>query len=274
MRLIVLVVVVIFFYFAYNFSENNFSENNFSGNKEYYVDNLYGYDYPENPRKAEFNTLLSFWDKIANLYKINYTITYGTYLGWYRNQNYIPYDEDLDIHISIDSVKNLLDLIKYEWCFYPHELRDNRIKPETPTLLINPDHNFKFKSRKRHNCQGEKVDIQQDVCSFSGIIGRLVYRKNGKTSHLDIFVYNHETNKTNRDNHLVEKRAVDYYGDTASYIVSDIGTNLPPTTKCNINGVTTRCFNRDIGKQFLINRYGENFLTPDRIYKNKKWNKK
>ena len=263
MRWFVMLIFIIFFYFGNNRQLS-----------EYYTNNQYGNNYPPNTRSNEFNILLSFWDKIAKLYKINYSITYGTYLGWYRDKNYIPYDEDLDVHIGLDSVKNLVGLVNYEWCFYPNELRDNIIKQETPILLINPDHNVKIKSRKRYNCRGKRVNKQEDACSFNGIIGRLIYQKNGRTSHLDIFVYNHETNKTNRDKHISGKRALDYYGPVASYIVSNIGSNLPKTIQCKINGVNTRCFDRGVGQQFLINRYGETFLQPDRIYKNNKWIKK
>ena len=63
---------------------------------------------PPNPLTDELDTLLKFWHKVAEEVGITYSITYGTYLGWVRNRDYIPYDGDLDVHIGSDGVPLLM----------------------------------------------------------------------------------------------------------------------------------------------------------------------
>jgi len=254
----IVIILLIIIYFLYS-------------TREPFRTNIYGNHYPPNSYTKPFNKLITNWHKLAKIIDIDYSITYGTYLGWYRDKKYIPYDNDLDIHIGVESVDVILGLKKYKWCFYPSELKYQTIDIGKTYLLINPFHNKPMNLRKRFNCQGTLVPKYMDKCSFDGIIARLLYHDGKEMSHIDIFVFHQEYYQNIRKRHINNKKASSYHGPYATYITSDIGTSLPKTISTKINGVKTRCFNRKDGKIFLQTIYGKDFLIPDKIYQNNKW---
>ena len=258
MILIVIIILLIVFYFLYS-------------NREPFRTNIYGYHTPPNKFTKPFNILMANWHNLTKMINIDYSISYGTYLGWYRDKKYIPYDYDLDVHIGVEAVDVILGLKKYRWCFYPSELKYQPIIIGKTYLLINPFHNKPMNFRKRYNCRGKRVYKYMDSCSFDGIIARLIYYDGKKVSHIDIFVFHQENNPSLRKQNLKKKKAFSYKGPYAAYVTSDIGTSLPKTISTKINGVTTRCFNRIDGKKFLQTVYGKDFLIPDKIYLNNKW---
>ena len=125
---------------------------------------------------------------------------------WLRNQNYIPYDQDIDIHICYTDIKKLFKLTKYHWCHYADKLRPNMFKKGEIRLILNRSHNEKFGNRIRYNCDGKRVDRLVDDCSFNGPIGRLIYRPLSKLKkrylHIDIYLYHQENNAKKERNLL------------------------------------------------------------------------
>lgn len=227
---------------------------------------FYGNNYIENKNTDLFDELLKKWAEIAKKEKIDYSISYGTYLGYVRNKKYIPYDGDMDIHICKTSVDKLLSLTKYKWCTYNKFLKNNEFKENDIKLVLNFDHNKLLNKRSRYNCKGELVKSQEDNCSFNGLIGRLIIKRKNRMKHLDLFVYHIEENKDKHKELEKNNLVSDFYGPYGSYIVSNIGSKLPPTKKCYLNNIETRCFNDNYGKDFLEIFYSKNYIKP-----NKKW---
>lgn len=224
--------------------------------------------YTKNKNTDLFDELLKKWSKIAKKEDIDYSITYGTYLGYVRNKNYIPYDDDMDVHICKNSINKLLSLTKkYEWCVFNKDIKNNKFKENDIKLILNFDHNQLLNKRSRYNCKGESAKNQEDNCSFNGPIGRVIIKRKNRMKHLDLFVYHIEKNKDKQKKLENEKLAVEFYGPYGSYLVSNVGSKLPKTKKCYLNNIETKCFNDSFGTDFLKIMYGNNYLKP-----NRKWN--
>ena len=233
---------------------------------------LYGYSCPRNPYTKEFDILIKQWHKIAKSANISYSITYGTYLGWLRHRDYIPYDMDIDVHIGRESVDKLIGLSKYNWCCEPRELRKHPLKVGVPRLLLNPLHDEPVhdKYRSRYNCRGISVNSQEDGCSFCGPIARLIYPCKDRQLHIDIFVYYIE--KDIHERRKIQERgfASDFDGPFAVFVTSKYGSILPPVKKCKLHGITTSCF-RD-AQYFMESAYGKNYIKPNKTWdKSGKW---
>ncbi|MGE7914522.1 LicD family protein [Lysinibacillus xylanilyticus] len=67
----------------------------------------------ENPFKYEYakKTLIYLLTKLNN-YKINYYLDFGTLLGFKRDGDFIPWDDDIDLSISRKYISELLEFIK------------------------------------------------------------------------------------------------------------------------------------------------------------------
>lgn len=248
---------------------NNINNNNINNNKKY-LSTIYGYQCPNNPNKKYFDILITKWDLISKTYKIPYSLTYGTLLGQVRHRDYIPYDEDIDIHIDKESITNLLNLNIKPWCCFNNEIINHPIEVGTVRLILNKWHNNPFYQRKRYNCQGKLVKNHEDSCSFNGLIARLILKiSTNEYKHLDIFVYNYITCPKTQQHLIKENNAIYFKTPYGTYINSNYGTKLPSLKPCYIGNIKSSCFsNSDI---FLSTIYGKNYLTPNKKYKNGKW---
>ena len=142
-------------------------------------------------KKNSFLKLLRYGDIFFQENDIQYSIAYGTLLGFFRNKKFIPYDHDLDCFIGIESFDKLLklgyqktnkrvifndEIIKYK----PDFKSDNIYLILNKSLLQNKGYG------NRYDCNGNKTSKQIDRCSFRGIIGRFIL----KEIEYDIFSYN------------------------------------------------------------------------------------
>ena len=66
--------------------------------------------------------LLDFIDNICKKYDLEYWLDYGTLLGCVRHQNYIPWDDDIDISMIRKDFEKLLEVLETELKSY--ELED------------------------------------------------------------------------------------------------------------------------------------------------------
>ena len=175
------------------------SHNNNHVNEKFYnynldLANIYGHKCPSNRNKSYFDILLKEWNLISKTYKIHYSLSYGTLLGQVRHGDYIPYDNDIDIHIGKESISRLINLKNKPWCCFNNEIATYPLEIGKIRLILNKWHNNPFYQRKRYNCNGQAVNSHDDSCSFNGIMARLILKiSNNKYKNLDIFVYNYIT---------------------------------------------------------------------------------
>ena len=84
--------------------------------------------------KSEMMRILKYIDEIAQKNNINYTLIGGSLIGALRNNGIIPWDDDIDIGLTYDNYKQLIELIEKdgnkdfkliyyennESCYFPH----------------------------------------------------------------------------------------------------------------------------------------------------------
>ena len=180
------------------------------------------------------------WVKLANKYNISYFLTAGSLLGAWRNQDFIPYDRDLDILISNTS-NTFLESIKDQRNF--HESDDKF------HLVLQEDWTKPYAQRRRFKCNGEQVKVYSDHCSFQEPLGRLIKGD----FHLDIYDY------TVKDDLIYDPSEWE-----KTYKIADVF----PLTKCMFMNIETWC--PKYPKVILNQLYNGN-LFPSRVCKNGKW---
>ena len=217
--------------------------------------NLYRYNQLKNPYTNELNNLLTVWHNYSTKYDINYSLAYGSLLGYYRNKNYIPYDHDVDLWVDKDDLDKIINMP--ESFYTDEEHKDyNGYK-----LVIYKDHDSKMNNRKRWNRYGKLVKSQIDPYSFNGPIGRLVFNDN---IYIDIFLF-HKSSKNNVKKLVQDGWILGLYGDLGEYVSSKYATNLPKTKITKINNVTTRVISNETTiREYLYNIYGPFFRYPNR----------
>ena len=62
-------------------------------------------------RKCQINLILKLQD-ICEEYNLRYYIAFGTLLGAIRHRGYIPWDDDVDIHMPIDDFLKLINILE------------------------------------------------------------------------------------------------------------------------------------------------------------------
>ena len=211
-----------------------------------------------NKYEKEFDTMLQWFEDFSTNYHVNYSLAYGTLLGYIRNKNYIPYDGDADLFIGKHDAYQIIKLIDNETIFYNSEIRE--IDKNKIYLIINKDHNEKINNRKRFNCKGQNVKSQIDPCSFNGLFGRIIY----KGAWIDLFVYSNKSEKNEYTDECINLGCV--------YTSTDLGTPLPKTQRVKMNNIYTRVFNSDeFIHNFLVSWYGDNYIIPNHQCTNGQW---
>jgi phosphorylcholine metabolism protein LicD len=221
------------------------------------------YNSQKNGSEKEFDKILIWFHNLSEKHNINYSIAYGTMLGYVRNKKYIPYDGDMDLYIGKDDAYKIINLINNDNILYNSDIKKiNGLKNDKFYIIINKSHNEKIKDRPRFDCQGKKTNRQVDKCSFNGLFARIIYNRR----HCDLYVY---TDNNKKD---------EYHNDCTQigccYISTNKGKNLPETKIVKLNNINTRIFKNDkFIHKILSSWYGDDYIKPNHKLKNGKWKK-
>jgi len=220
------------------------------------------YDLYKNKNEEKYDSILKWFNNFANKNNINYSLAYGTMLGYVRNKNYIPYDTDMDLFIGKEDAYKIIQLINNDNIMYNSDIDKNgELSTNKIYIIITKDHDKKFKNRSRYNCKGEIVDSQIDPCSQNELFARVIYNN---TIWCDLFVYS--------ENKKEDEYNVNCGNHNCVYIATHTGSNLPETKNIKLNNINTKIFKSDkFIHNLLIQKYKENYLKPDHKYKNGKW---
>ena len=221
-------------------------------------------DHNKNPYSEIFDLLLTKWHNISEKHDIPYSLAFGTYLGWVRNESYIPYDLDMDVFIdreSIDTILSLPDI--YSWCVMSDQIPEDMIKDNTLTIVINSQLEKPWDDRTRHDCNGKLSDSQIDSCSFNGPFARVIY---GTHMHIDVYLYNLILPDGGLLGPVSLHGEVEYINDSKT---------LPPVKPCTLNGVKTSVF-KELNEEMLQTFYGKDYIIPNHEWctQKKEWVKK
>ena len=145
-------------------------------------------------KRNQLKKLLKYGDDFFKKNNINYSIFYGTLLGYIRNKKIIPYDHDVDCIVGKESIKKLLKL------GYNKDIKNvifndeiAKYKPNFNSTQIYLILNYSLLHNngygKRYSCNGEESKNQQDACSYNGLFGRFILH----STYYDIFPYNKRT---------------------------------------------------------------------------------
>ena len=131
--------------------------------------------------RKTYKKIMKKWIEIAKTNNIKYFLLAGTLLGALRNQDVIPYDQDLDI--IIDGKDNMkLERIKNKRKFDANDRFH---------LILQGNWKLPCDERRRYDCQGNQVKEYEDQCSFQEPLGRLIT----ENTHLDIYDYKIKNDK-------------------------------------------------------------------------------
>jgi len=221
---------------------------------------------PKNRNEKEYNIILKWWEKFSSSNNVEYSVAYGTMLGYIRHKKYIPWDLDMDVWIGKKDVEKLLKLEKTNPNIFfnntPRTQQKNKIY-----IIINKDHNIDHnkpnnEKRERYNCNGELVS-SYGICAFNGPFGRIIYNN----VHCDLFVW-----FKSKDNH--DKCIDNCKDDHCSMVPTYLGSDLPETKKIELNGNVTRIIKDDKQLEHILTLwYGKDYMIPDHKCENGKWKK-
>ena len=97
--------------------------------------------------KEEELKILDYFVSFCDKHKLTYQLTYGTLLGAIRHKGFIPWDDDIDVHMEPSDYLKFLDLIK-------KEQNNNYIIQNIDTEKYY--HTYFTKIRKNNTCMVEK----------------------------------------------------------------------------------------------------------------------
>ena len=171
---------------------------------------------PVTTDRGPWQKILARWIQIAKKHNIRYFLTSGSLLGAWRDEEVIPYDQDMDVRVHIDDFDKIYPLRqrKFVWSSYDdHDIH----------FYFTRDWRLPYDVRRRYTCKGKKVDEYEGQCSFTDPNARMIFRQ----WHMDIYAYV-------------------TYQDTVKFIPFSAAfeyrkDEIFPLTRCMFMGIETRC---------------------------------
>ena len=164
--------------------------------------------------------LLQKWKELVNEYNIRYFLDSGSLLGAWRDGDFIPYDQDIDVVVHINDFMSLANTsIRVTSRVFDPPQNDTGFH-----LYYTRDWRKPHYKRNRYNCQGHVTHTYEDRCSFTDPMARLFHQN----QHVDLFAFEEGDEKTfsfqpPRD-YLVFRRK-----------------EIFPLVKCNLSEIECRC---------------------------------
>lgn len=208
-----------------------------------------------NKNREPWRKILSKWIEIAKVFRIRYFLSAGTLLGAWRDEEAMPYAQDLGIRIHIDDFDKLNEMSMTERRIVWDPRDDHKFH-----IYFSRDWRLPLAERRRFSCEGKRVYEYEGQCSFSYPNARLIFRD----WHLDIYAYN------STSGHQQDQTPVRFmpYDVTFEFRKVDIF----PVTRCMFMGMETRCPQNPLAVfKTLYEKSKNDYLNPERICTNKTW---
>lgn len=206
--------------------------------------------------------LLKYGDDFFKKHKINYSIFYGTLLGYIRNKKIIPYDHDIDCIVGKESINTFINLANdknIKNVIFTDEISDFDLdfNSENIYLLLNKSLLTNNGYGSKYNCKGVKSS-NLDSCSFRGLIGRFIYKK----YYYDLFSYSNNLKnfKKEYDNVFLsgEKNKIAYPSKIEDMSI----LNKNEIIQGNLEDINISVLNNTLAKKSLKFYYGDDYMKP------------
>ncbi|KIW76323.1 hypothetical protein Z517_11069 [Fonsecaea pedrosoi CBS 271.37] len=219
------------------FSEINFEYHTHSFGAISHCDSRFAPSQPpgiEETKRSLFGLMESYAATMRQLQAETW-IAHGTLLGWFWNQKFLPWDNDIDVQMSIETLAGLAVAHNMTEYLYPVAGED---RPRTYLLDINPHY---------------AIASTQDVANK--IDGRWIDTTNGKS--IDITAIHVSSGKTD---HTPFDQGIFFSKDGHGYLRED----LYPLQDTTFEGIVVKV-PRDPAK-ILAKEYGKKSLTQTRFH--------
>ncbi|THD23723.1 hypothetical protein D915_005637 [Fasciola hepatica] len=127
----------------------------------------------EDRREVAYH-LLRYWIELTNKHNIVWWITFGTLLGAIRENDFIPYDTDVDVEVLGD----------YEHIVRSLAVKRGEINPNRINLITRIGSACQHDGGLKYDCEGHWQTQQTDRCAICYPLGRLFH---GEKGYIDIY---------------------------------------------------------------------------------------
>ena len=103
----------------------------------------YKTSYTNRQAQLVMTRMLIIFDLLAQKHNITYWIAHGTLMGAARHQGFIPWDNDIDIHIPLEDYVNFFEVAAKELpadIFFQNSISDPELRPSDPEEESKFDH--------------------------------------------------------------------------------------------------------------------------------------
>ena len=205
-------------------------------------DSFYGFGCEENRYRKRLQMILREWVSLAKRRNISqYFICFGSYLGFVRNGDMVPYDMDMDVCMFRHDYYKL----DPEESKRPLNLDDGEIH-----LLLHRHSPHPLSNTPRKDCKGNIVRSPVDDCAILNPHARLY---NGALIYMDIFMF--------------EDLGVKLWDEFRDKMHNRDA--ILPVEPCKYLELDTKCPNN--AEKFLNVYYGKDYMTPHHKCKGGKW---
>ncbi|KAF5403960.1 hypothetical protein PHET_02643 [Paragonimus heterotremus] len=205
----------------------------------------------ENGKRERMYHLLRHWIDLAERHGIIWWLGYGSLLGAVRDEDFIPYDHDVDLYV-LGSQADFIRSLSVDW----RELNGSQIQliRRSGDYCVN-DHAI------RPNCDGIPVHVQRDSCAFCTPLARLV---SDRSTYLDLFIVQAHLIVHSGEPSVTQIGLLEELIDTDKGLIQSYPMqSVFPLTTCKFMGLRIPCPRNAFS--VLTHVYGQNFIHPSKM---------